>query len=240
MARKKVVTKTTITEEIIEERIEGEKTQIICVLDRSGSMGNIIDDAIGGFNEFIQEQKKLPDEATLTVALFDTQYDLIYDNVDIKKVEEITRDSWSPRGMTALYDAIGKTINNVKNTHASMKKKNRPDKVLFCVVTDGFENSSREFSSENVKTLIKDCEKNDWRFIYLAANQDAFDVGTSFGFSGGNTYNFMATPDGAQNMSMTLSNASVAYRGMSTSDDNFKTKSKTLMDDEGVKEDEEN
>ena len=88
--------------------------------------------------------------------------------------------------------------------------------------------------------MIKDCEKNDWRFIYLAANQYAFDVGTSFGFSGGNTYNFMATLDGAQNMSMTLSNASVAYRGMSTSDDNFKTKSKTLMDDEGVKEDEEN
>lgn len=239
MARKKVV-KTTITKEIIEDLIIGEKTQIVCVLDRSGSMSSIIDDAIGGFNEFIDAQKKLPDKATLTVAIFDTQYDLVYDNVDIKKVESISRDTWSPRGMTALYDAIGKTINDVKNTHAKMKKKNRPDKVLFCVVTDGYENASQEFTSDNVKKMIKDCEKNDWRFIYLAANQDAFDVGTSFGFSGGNTYNFVATADGAQNMSNTLHNASVSYRSMSASDPDFDTKSATLMDDEGVKGDEEN
>jgi len=239
MKRKKIV-KTTITEEIIETPNYGEKTQIVCLLDRSGSMSAIINDAIGGFNEFIAEQKKLSDEATLTVAIFDTQYDLVYNNVNIKEVEKITRDTWSPRGMTALYDAIGKTINDVKNIHAEMKKKNRPDKVLFCVVTDGYENASQEYDNNAIRKMIKDCEKNDWSFIYLAANQDAFDVGTSFGISGGNTYNFMATADGASKMSMTLNNASVSYRSMSTGDVDFATKTSTLMDDVGVKSDEEN
>lgn len=231
MSKKKVVKKvTTITEEIV-EKATGEKTQIICVLDRSGSMVTIIEDAIGGFNEFLDDQKKLEDEASMTLALFDDQYDLVYDNVLIKEVKRFTREMWSPRGLTALYDAIGKTVNTVRDSHKKMKKSERPDKVLVCIVTDGMENASREYNADQIKKLIRECEKElDWGFVYLAANQDAFDVGTNLGFSGSNTYTFMADADGIQNVSATLNNATTYYRNTTANtldNDN-------LMDEFGV------
>jgi hypothetical protein len=235
MAKKKVVKTTTVTKETI---ITDEKTQIVCILDRSQSMSSIINEAIGGFNQFLKEQRELPDEASITVALFDNQYELLYNNVDIKETKDLTRAEWSPRGMTALYDAIGRTINDVKAAHEKLKKKDRPDKVLVCIVTDGEENSSREFRLSDIEKLIKDCEKDDWAFVYLAANQDAFEVGTGFGIRAGNTYTFTADVGGTFNMSNTLNNASVAYRSMSTSDVDYSTKVSSLMDDEGVKDDE--
>jgi len=234
MPKKKVVKKTvTTTEEIVEERLN-EKTQIVCILDRSASMDNIIEEAIGGFNEFIKKQKELEDEATMTVALFDDQYELLYDNVNIKDVELFNRNSWSPRGLTALFDAVGKTINTVDDTHKKMKKDEVPEKVLVCIVTDGMENSSNEFNANSIKKLISKYEEKGWSFIYLAANQDAFDVGTSFGISGGNTYTFTADGTGAQNVSSTLDNATTYYRSTYSANLN----SDTLMDDLGVKDEE--
>lgn len=230
MAKKKKVT-TTVTTKVTEEIIPtNEKTQIICILDRSGSMSSIMDDSIGGFNTFIKQQKELPDEATLTVVLFDDKYELLYDNVDIKEVEEITKKEWFPRGSTSLHDAIGKTINNAKANHAKLGVE-APSKTLVCIITDGYENTSKEYKLDDVKKLIDDCEKNDWNFIYLAANQDAFDVGTSFGVSAGNTYTYIATTDGIYNMSNTLTTATASYRSMSSSDANFSEKSKSLIDD---------
>ena len=230
MAKKKktVTTVTTTTETVVTD----EKTHIICVLDRSGSMSGIMKDSIGGFNTFLKQQKELPDEATITVALFDDKYELLYDNVDIKEVRDITEKEWFPRGTTALYDAIGKTINNDRALIKKMKKKDRPNKVLVCVVTDGYENASQEFNLDSVKTLIKDCENQDWNFIYLAANQDAFSVGSSFGISGSNTYTYTASAAGVDNMSMTLNNAAVSYRSMSSTDADFGTASKSLIDNE--------
>jgi len=212
MSKKKTVKKTTTVTEEVTESPTNEKTQIICILDRSGSMGTIIDDAIGGFNEFIEDQKKLEDEATMTVALFDDQYDLLYDNIPIKEVEKFTKDTWSPRGTTALHDAIGKTINSVRENHRKLKDE-KPDKVLVCIVTDGKENASMEYSNDQIKKLIKECEKEyGWSFVYLAANQDAFNTGISFGISGGNTYTFTADSTGINNVSATLNNATTYYR----------------------------
>ena len=179
--KKKTITKvtTTVTEEIINTN---EKTHIICILDRSGSMGSIIDVSISGFNEFLGQQKSLSDDASITVALFDDRYDLLYDNVDIKKAEELTKDIWMPRGMTSLYDAIGKTINQEKIRFIELGDK-KPDKVLVCIVTDGLDNKSEEYRVEDIKKIIGECEINDWNFMYLAANQDAFAIGSSFGIS---------------------------------------------------------
>jgi len=231
MAKKKKVT-TTVTTTVTEEYVPtNEKTQIICILDRSGSMSSIMSDSIGGFNTFLKQQKELPDEATITVALFDDKYELLYDNINIKSAEELTNKIWFPRGTTALYDAIGKTINTVKATHNKLGKE-RPSKVLVCVVTDGLENASEEYRLDDIKKLIKKCEDDDWNFIYLAANQDAFAVGSGFGISHGNTYTYTASADGVANMSMTLNNASVSYRGMSSTDQNFKKMSKSLIDDD--------
>ena len=235
MAKKKK-TVTTVTTTTTETVVTDEKTHIICVLDRSGSMSGMMKDSIGGFNTFLQQQRELPDEATITVALFDDKYELLYDNVDIKEVRDITDKEWFPRGTTALYDAIGKTINNDKALIKKMKKKDRPNKVLVCVVTDGYENASKEFNLDNIKTLISDCEKDDWNFIYLAANQDAFDVGQGFGISGSNTYTYTATVDGVANMSATLNDATVMYRSMSTTDANFNTASKSLIDSDDNEE----
>lgn len=232
MAKSKKKVTTTVTTTVTEKTTRtNEKTQIICILDRSGSMSRIMDDSIGGFNQFLKEQKELPDEATLTVALFDNQYELLYNNIDIKNVKDITRKEWSPIGMTALYDAIGKTINDVKANHAKLGVE-APAKVLVCIITDGHENASKEYILNDIQRLIGDCEKNDWNFIYLAANQDAFAVGSSFGVSAGNTFNYTATTDGVFNMSTTLTNATVNYRSMNSTDADFKEMSKSLIDDD--------
>ena len=149
MAKNKKVTTTvttTVTEEIISTPTN-EKTHIICILDRSGSMASIMSDSIGGFNTFLKKQKELPDEATITVALFDDKYELLYDNVDIKKAEELTSKIWYPRGTTALYDAIGKTINTDRAKLKSLGNE-APSKVLVCIVTDGLENASTEYKGD--------------------------------------------------------------------------------------------
>jgi len=229
MANKKKKVTTTVTTTVTEEILHtNEKTQIICILDRSGSMSSIMDDSIGGFNTFIRQQKELPDKATLTVALFDDKYELLYDDVDIKEVNEITSKEWYARGTTALYDAIGKTINDVKKNRLKLGSE-APSKVLVCIVTDGYENASKEYKLNDIKKIIENCEKDDWNFIYLAANQDAFSVGQSFGVSAGNTYTYTATTDGVFNMSTTLTSAAVSYRAMSSTDDNFKKMSKSLI-----------
>jgi len=236
MAKKKkkvtTVTKTTVTktETIIPTN---ERTHIICILDSSGSMSSIMKDSIGGFNTFLQEQRELPDEATITVALFDTNrnYQVLYDNVDIKKAKDLTSKEWYPRGLTALYDAVGKTINTDKARLARLGDE-APSKVLVCVVTDGYENDSKEYQQSDIKKLIKECEKDDWNFIYLAANQIASEVGQGFGISSSNTYTYTADSVGVENMSMTLTSAAVNYRGMSSSDADFKVRSKSLIEDD--------
>lgn len=233
MANKKKKLTTTVTTTVTEEYVPtNEKTHIICVLDSSGSMSSIMSDSIGGFNTFLKQQKELPDEATITVALFDSHnnYQILYDNVDIKEAKDLTSKEWYPRGMTALYDAIGKTINADKSRLERLGRE-APAKVLVCVVTDGQENDSEEYKLEDIKKLIKSCEKQDWNFIYLAANQDAFVVGTSFGISAGNTHTYTASAAGVRKMSMTLNNASISYRSMSSTDQDFKIRSKSLIDD---------
>lgn len=223
---------TTVTEEYINVS-SNEKTHIICILDRSGSMSDIIDDSIGGFNTFLKTQKELPDEATITVVLFDDRYDLIYDNVNIKEAMEITEDVWIPRGTTALYDAIGKTINTEKIKLNKLGDK-KPNKILVCIVTDGHENASKEYNRDSIKTLIKNSEKEDWNFIYLAANQDAMAVGHSFGVNAGNTFTYTANSTGVMDMSEILYNATTNYRSMSAKSSNFKKMSKLLISDENI------
>ena len=231
--KKKKVTVVTTTKTTTEYIPTNERTHIICVLDSSGSMSSIMSDSIGGFNTFLQQQRELPDDATITVALFDSNhnYQLLYDNVDIKKAKDLTSKEWYPRGMTALYDAIGKTINADKARLAKLGDE-APAKVLVCVVTDGLENDSREYTLLNIKDLIGVCEKDNWNFVYLAANQDAFSVGSGFGISVGNTYTYTASAAGVQKMSATLDGATTLYRGMASTDTSFSVDSKSLINED--------
>ena len=181
-----------------------EHTELICILDRSGSMSSIRNDAIGGFNTFLEEQKKEPGTTNLTLILFDNEYLKQIDNVDIQSVELLTKKTYVPRGSTALLDAVGRTINDVEARILSLKKSKKPDNVIFCILTDGHENTSKEFKRSQIKKMIEEKQANDqkhnnWVFIFLAANQDAFAEAGSLGISRHTTGDFFADSEGTQN-----------------------------------------
>jgi uncharacterized protein YegL len=185
--------------------------EIICVIDRSGSMHAIKGDAIGGFNAFLKEQQDLPGEANITVALFDDKYDLLYDAIPIKDAEQLTDRTFVPRGSTALYDAIGKTVNQVGQRFD--KSQEKPEKVIFVTLTDGHENASAEFTNKTIADMIKhQSEKYGWEFIYLGANQDAFAISSALNISAANTVNFAATGMGTRTAYADASNLTKSYR----------------------------
>lgn len=189
-------------------------TEIVFVLDRSGSMENLVSDTIGGFNSFVKDQKSKSGSAKLTTVLFDGLYDVLYDGIDIQSVPELTNKEYFARGSTALLDALGKTINLVKNRIDIAKKKDRPSKVIFVVTTDGQENASHEFKNDVLKKMVEDRKSNGWEFIFLGANIDAFSVGMSFGVTLTSNY----TPDstGTRSVYSTVNTAVTSYREKGT------------------------
>lgn len=171
-------------------------TEIVICLDRSGSMGPIRKDAIGGVNTFIEEQQKVKGDANFSLILFSSPEDYIKrdDRVDLKGIKFLTFDEYVPSGNTALYDAVGRTINDIGVSLNNTPEDQRPDKVIFVIMTDGEENSSQVFSSETLAGMISLQEQTyNWAFIYLGANQDAMleakkmGVGTSANYSVQNT-----------------------------------------------------
>jgi uncharacterized protein YegL len=191
-------------------------TEIACILDRSGSMGNIIDEAIGGLNKFLDDQKAEDGDANITIALFDDHYDVIYDNVDIQTIPQITRDMYNPRGMTALYDAIGLTMTSIGKRLAKTAEEDRPEKVMIVILTDGQENSSCEYSASKIADMIKHQEETySWAFVYLASNVDAMATGSAFGMRSINTLSFTSTTEGTKSAFDNMSLYSKSFRSMS-------------------------
>ena len=150
------------------------KTDITIILDRSGSMNSVKDDTIGGFNSFLGEQQKVEGEAVLSLVQFDDQYEVVYVDKDINSAAKLTDETFQPRGMTALFDAVGRTINAVGQRLANLSEDERPDKVLFVIMTDGFENASQEFKAAKISEMITH-QRNvyKWEFMFIGANQDA-------------------------------------------------------------------
>ena len=186
-------------------------TELVVILDRSGSMVNLTDDTIGGYNSFIEEQKKVPGRATLTTVLFDDLYEVLHDGVDLATVKPITNKEYFARGSTALLDAMGKAINTVNSRIQLYSEGNKPNKVIVMVTTDGFENSSQEFTKESLKQLV-DRKTNDdgWEFIFIGANIDSFDVAKSIGIS--MAANYTPTPDGVTSVYAAMSNTTSDIR----------------------------
>lgn len=183
-------------------------TEIICIIDRSGSMESIRSDAIGGFNRFLKDQQMLPDNAQLTMVLFDDQYELIHNGIDIQKVQPLTNQTFVPRGMTALLDAIGRTINEVSARVSDQPLERHPEKVIVSILTDGQENASREFDLKTIKEMITKYTQNlHWDFIYLAANQDAFAESRQMGISAENTVMYSSDKNGIDTSYDMISNA---------------------------------
>jgi uncharacterized protein YegL len=187
------------------------KTEIVCVIDRSGSMSNIALDAIGGYNSFIAEQKLIPGDAKLSLVLFDDRYDVIHDRINLQDVPELTMQVFAPRGMTALNDALGKSITYLGKELD--KHQEQVDKVIFVILTDGGENSSLEYSQEAVANMIKhQTDVYSWEFIFLAANQDAFKTGAGYNINAQNTSNFAATGAGTRGAYTAMSGMTTSFR----------------------------
>lgn len=174
-------------------------TEIVCVIDRSGSMSSIKDDAIGGFNAFLAAQRALPGTASLSMILFDHEYLSLFQNRDLADVEPLSDQTFVPRGQTALLDAVGRTIDEVGIRLAATPEPERPAKVLVCILTDGEENSSRRFTRPRIKSMIEHQRgKYSWEFAFLAADQDAFAEAESLGVLRSMTRKFDRTPVGAR------------------------------------------
>lgn len=172
-------------------------THIQIVLDRSGSMESVRNDVIGGLNAFIEEQAKVPGEATVGLTQFDNMFETVYSMVPIAQVEPRSHQNYVPRSMTALYDAIGKTIHELGTRLAMMSEDQRPSKVIFIIQTDGFENASQEYNAESVKRLIEQQKtKYSWDFVFLGANQDAILTAGTLGIGAQNAATFNATAAG--------------------------------------------
>jgi hypothetical protein len=175
-------------------------TEIIFLLDRSGSMGGLESDTIGGFNAFIDNQRKLEGKTLVTGVLFDDQYEVVWNGAEAEKVK-LTAEKYYVRGCTALLDAVGKTILDVGYRLSKTSEDNRPGKVIFVITTDGFENASREFTYDKVKELIKhQQEKYCWEFIFLGANIDAEREADNLGIHSENAFSFEASEVGVESM----------------------------------------
>ena len=159
-------------------------TEIVFILDRSGSMGGLEEDTIGGFNAMIQKQKGEAGEAYVSTVLFDNHTEVIHDRVDIQKIQPLTCKDYYVRGCTALLDAVGKSIRHIGNVHKYAREEDRPEKTLFIITTDGMENASRAYSYERVREMIEhQKEKYGWEFLFLGANIDAAREAARFGIN---------------------------------------------------------
>lgn len=192
-------------------------TLINVVLDRSGSMVSIRDDMIGGFNEFIKNQRdSLESNEDILVNLFrfDNEFETVFRDRNIRRERvELNDRNFVPRGGTALLDAMGRAINDVSNEVNHMPRYLRPSKVIFVIITDGFENCSKEYTKNQLFNLIKDKETHDdWQFVFLGANQDAISTGAGFGLTVDKSYTYQADRVGVTKMFNALSNSTVDYR----------------------------
>lgn len=172
-------------------------TELVFILDRSGSMSGLEADTIGGFNSLIEKQKKEEGEACVSVVLFDDRTEVIYDRVDLKKIEPMNDSQYYVRGCTALLDAVGGAIHHIGNVHRYARKEDVPEKTLFIITTDGMENSSRYYSYKKVKKMVEhEKEKHHWEFVFLGANIDAIEVAGRFGVAANRAVRYECDSEG--------------------------------------------
>ena len=174
-------------------------TEVVFILDRSGSMSGLEADTIGGFNSMIAKQKKEEGEAYISTVLFDDQTEVLYDRVPIHRVEPMNDNQYYVRGCTALLDALGGSIHHIGNVHKYAREEDRPEKTLFIITTDGMENASHKYSYDKVKKMVERQKKEyGWEFLFLGANIDAIEVAGRFGIAANRAINYKCDSKGTQ------------------------------------------
>lgn len=174
-------------------------TELVFILDRSGSMSGLESDTIGGFNSLIRKQKKEEGEALISTVLFDDQTEVLYDRIPLSRIQPMNETQYFVRGCTALLDALGDAIHHIGNIHKYAREEDRPEKTIFIITTDGMENASHRYGYEKVKNMVeRQRNQYGWEFLFLGANMDAISVSERFGIQAGRAVNYECDSEGTQ------------------------------------------
>lgn len=205
------------------EKTDAEPVQIICILDRSGSMSDLAEDTIGGYNSFLEKQKQTPGKVEVTTVLFDNEYEKIADRVDLNEISELTSEEYYARGTTALLDAIGRTLTDVSGKMEKEKICPEKRRVLVLIMTDGLENASVEYNKATVKAMIEQTTENyHWNYIFMGANIDSVSEAESIGISKKHAMNYSADSKGVRRTFRKMDDAAAAVRESGAVDDDWK------------------
>lgn len=198
-------------------------TELVFILDKSGSMAGLESDTIGGFNAMLQKQKAVPGECRITTVLFDSGYALVHDRIDIRAVQPMTAKQYQVGGCTALLDAMGRTIDKIASVQKSTAEAYRAEKVLFVIITDGLENASRRYTAEKVKAMVEHEKKRyGWEFIFLGANIDAVETAQHVGIDAARAVDYLPDAAGTQLNFSVMAEAVTEFReGCPISDRHF-------------------
>lgn len=200
-----------------------QRTELVFILDRSGSMTGLESDTIGGYNAMLAKQKQEEGEAVVTTVLFDDRYELLHDRIAIQGVAPMTDRQYYVRGTTALLDAIGRTIQKIANVQRNTAPEQRADKVLFVITTDGYENASKEYSREQIKAMVeREQEEFGWEFLFLGANIDAIATAGQFGIRPERAVDYHADSEGTAVSYEAISGAASALRAGAPIPDSWK------------------
>ena len=200
-------------------------TEMVFILDRSGSMQGLEKDTIGGFNSMIENQKKLDGKCYVSTILFDGQTDVIHDRADLSEVKKMTDKEYFVRGCTALLDAVGGAIHHIGNIHKYARREDVPEKTIFVIATDGYENASRNYDAHTVRKMIKrQKERYGWEFLFLGANIDACAAAESIGIDRKRAANYSASPMGTSTLYNVVNETIRNYRNCSEIDENWSQK----------------
>ena len=188
-------------------------TELVFILDKSGSMSGLEKDTIGGYNSMLKKQKEEDGECVITTVLFDNNYELLHDRIDIRAVNKLTKKDYTAGGSTALLDAIGRTVNKIGNAQQNTAENYRAEKVMFVIITDGEENASKEYSSMQVKKMIqRQKEKYGWDFVFLGANIDAVETAERFGIDVDRAVDYVPDSKGTELNFIAMSEAVSSFR----------------------------
>lgn len=195
------------------KKLNNNITEIVFILDRSGSMSGLEKDTIGGFNAMIEKQKKQDGKAYVSTVLFDNESVVLHDRLPLEQIKPMTEDDYTVRGCTALLDAIGGAVKHIGNIHKYARPEDVPEHTMFVITTDGLENASRKYNSRDIKRLIESKKEEGWEFLFIGANIDAIETANDYGISADRAVNYNADSQGTGVVFEAVSETVAKFRG---------------------------